>query len=54
MHLYKADEINHLSGPGKGVSLIRLTLPKEDCVLGLVASVGDRDLLTVETSRGAE
>jgi len=42
-----------LSGPGKGVILIKLK-PKEDRVLGFVASVGDRDLLTVETSRGAE
>ena len=51
--LCKADEINYLSGPGKGVILIKLK-PKEDRVLGFVASVGDRDLLTVETSRGAE
>jgi hypothetical protein len=35
------------------VILIKLTAP-EDRVLGFVASVGDRDLLTVETSRGAE
>ena len=51
--LCKADEINFLSGPGKGVILIKLK-PKEDRVLGFIASVGDRDLLTVETSRGAE
>ncbi|MBP1603574.1 MAG: gyrA 2 [Acidobacteria bacterium] len=51
--LCKVDEINFLSGPGKGVILIKLK-PKEDRVLGFVASVGDRDLLTVETSRGAE
>ncbi|HNV02494.1 MAG TPA: DNA topoisomerase IV subunit A [Vicinamibacterales bacterium] len=51
--LCKAEEINFLSGPGKGVILIKLD-PKEDRVLGFIASVGDRDLLTVETSRGAE
>jgi DNA gyrase subunit A len=51
--LCKVDEINFLSGPGKGVILIKLN-PKEDRVLGFIASVGDRDLLTVETSRGAE
>jgi DNA gyrase subunit A len=51
--LCKVDEINYLSGPGKGVILIKIR-PKEDRVLGFVASVGDRDLLTVETSRGAE
>jgi DNA gyrase subunit A len=51
--LCKVDEINYLSGPGKGVMLIKLN-PKEDRVLGFIASVGDRDLLTVETSRGAE
>ena len=28
--------------------------PGDDAVLGFVASTGDRDLLTVETSRGAE
>ncbi len=51
--LCKAEEINYLSGPGKGVILIKLK-PAEDRVLGFIASVGDRDLLTVETSRGAE
>jgi DNA gyrase/topoisomerase IV subunit A len=50
--LCKADEINYLSGPGRGVILIKLE--KADRVLGFVASSGDRDLLTVETSRGAE
>jgi DNA gyrase subunit A len=51
--LTKADEVNFLSGPGRGVILIKLS-SKEDRVLGFVASSGDRDLLTVETSRGAE
>jgi DNA gyrase subunit A len=50
--LCKADEVNYLSGPGKGVILIKLG--DEDRVLGFIASTGDRDLLTVETSRGAE
>ncbi len=47
-----ADEINYLSGPGKGVLLIKLR-KGHDHVLGFVASSGDRELLTVETSRGA-
>jgi DNA gyrase subunit A len=51
--LCRADEVNFLSGPGRGVILIKLD-PQEDRVLGFVASRGDRDLLTVETSRGAE
>jgi DNA gyrase subunit A len=50
--LCKADEVNFLSGPGKGVLLIKLG--KDDKVLGAIASSGDRDLLTVETTRGAE
>jgi DNA gyrase subunit A len=51
--LTKAEEVNFLSGPGRGVILIKLT-SKDDRVLGFVASKGERDLLTVETSRGAE
>jgi DNA gyrase subunit A len=51
--LCKTDEGIFLSGPGKGVILIKLT-SKDDRVLGFIASTGDRDLLTVETSRGAE
>jgi DNA gyrase subunit A len=50
--LCKAEEVNYLSGPGKGVILIKLA--DEDRVLGFIASSGDRDLLTVETTRGAE
>ena len=50
--LCRADEVNYLSGPGKGVILVKLG--EEDRVLGFIASTGDRDLLTVETSRGAE
>jgi len=51
--LCPVEEINFLSGPGKGVILIKLQ-KGEDRVLGFVASKGDRDLMTVETSRGAE
>ncbi len=51
--LCRADEVNYLAGPGRGVILIKLA-SDEDRVLGFIASTGDRDLLTVETSRGAE
>jgi DNA gyrase subunit A len=51
--LCRADEVNYLSGPGKGVILIKLTRG-EDTVLGFIASTGERDLLRVETSRGSE
>ena len=51
--LCRANEVNYLSGPGKGVILIKLA-SEGDRVLGFIASTGDRDLLTVETSRGAE
>jgi DNA gyrase subunit A len=49
----RAEEVNFLSGPGRGVILIKID-PEEDRVLGFVASTGERDLLLVETSRGAE
>ena len=51
--LCKVDEVNFLSGPGRGVILIKLS-SAEDRVLGFIASTGDRDLMTVETTRGAE
>jgi DNA gyrase subunit A len=51
--LCPAEEVNYLSGPGKGVILIKLT-SGDDRVLGFVASTGERDLLRVETSRGSE
>ncbi len=51
--LTRVEEVNFLSGPGRGVILIKLT-SKADRVLGFIASSGDRDLMTVETSRGAE
>ena len=50
--LSKADEVNFLSGPGRGVILIKLA--DDDKVIGAIVSTGDRDLLTVETSRGGE
>ncbi|MEM9881871.1 MAG: DNA topoisomerase (ATP-hydrolyzing) [Planctomycetota bacterium] len=46
-----AGDVNYLSGPGKGVQLIKLG--PLDNLLGFKASTGDRDLLTVETNRGA-
>ena len=51
--LCKVEEINFLSGPGRGVLLIKLQ-KENDRLLGFIASTGDRDLLTVETTRGAE
>ncbi len=45
-------EVNYLSGAGKGVTLIKLA--KTDRLLGFKASSGDRDLLVVETNRGAK
>jgi DNA gyrase subunit A len=51
--LCKAEEINFLSGPGKGVLLIKIA-KGEDRVLGFIASSDDRDLMRVETTRGAE
>ena len=50
--LCRADEVNYLSGPGKGVILIKLS--GKDKVLGFIASTGDRDIMRVETTRGAE
>jgi DNA gyrase subunit A len=50
--LCQADEVNYLSGPGKGVILIKLGA--KDRLLGFLASTGDRAILRVETSRGAE
>ena len=47
-----ADEVNYLSGAGKGVMLIKLA--KTDRLLGFKASRGERDLLLVETNRGAK
>ena len=46
------EDINYLSGPGKGVMLIKLA--KSDRLVGFKPSKGDRDLLLVETNRGAQ
>jgi len=51
--LSKAEEVNFLSGPGRGVILIKIDFP-DDKVIGAIVSTGDRDLLTVETTRGGE
>jgi DNA gyrase/topoisomerase IV subunit A len=48
----QAEEVSYLSGPGRGVTLIRLAAG--DRLLGFKASTGDRDLLTVRTNRGAK
>jgi DNA gyrase subunit A len=50
--LCRADEINFLSGPGKGVLLIKLD--KTDRLMGVITAVDDRDTLTVKTSMGGE
>jgi DNA gyrase subunit A len=50
--LCPVDEVTFLSGPGKGVTLIRLATG--DHVLGFKTSVGDRDLMVVMTNRGAK
>src|ERR1700730_3989101 len=42
--LCRADEVNYLSGPGKGVILIKLS--DHDKVLGFIASLADPHLLT--------
>jgi DNA gyrase subunit A len=50
--LSRAEEVNFLAGPGRGVILIKIT--EDDKVIGAIVSSGDRDLMTVETSRGGE
>ena len=50
--LCKADEINFLSGPGKGVLLIKLE--KEDRLVAAILATGERDTLTVKMSTGGE
>jgi DNA gyrase subunit A len=51
--LCRAEEVNFLSGPGRGVILIKIKFP-DDKVIGALVSRGDRDVLTVETTRGGE
>src|SRR5687768_15635993 len=48
----KAEEINFLGGPGKGVLLIKLD--KADRLLAAITATDDRDTLTVKTSMGGE
>jgi DNA gyrase subunit A len=48
----KADEINFLGGPGKGVLLVKLD--KADRLLGVIMATSDRDTLTVKMSTGGE
>jgi DNA gyrase subunit A len=50
--LCRAEEVNFLAGPGRGVILIKVA--DDDKVIGAIASSGDRELMTVETSRGGE
>jgi DNA gyrase subunit A len=50
--LCRADEINFLSGPGKGVILIKLE--KGDKLVAAITATDDRDTLTVKTSMGGE
>jgi DNA gyrase subunit A len=50
--LCPVSEVNFLSGPGKGVILVKTA--DDDRVIGFLASSGDRDLMTVETTRGGE
>ncbi|MEZ5964048.1 MAG: DNA topoisomerase (ATP-hydrolyzing) [Planctomycetota bacterium] len=47
-----AKEVNYLAGPGKGVLLIKLG--GDDRLLGFKPSTEDRDLMLVETNRGAQ
>jgi DNA gyrase subunit A len=50
--LCNADEINFVSGPAKGVQLIKVG--KDDYIMGFVTAVDDRDTMTVKTSMGGE
>ena len=50
--LCRADEVNFLAGPGKGVLLIKLG--KDDRLMGAITATDDRDTLTVKTSMGGE
>jgi DNA gyrase subunit A len=50
--LCQTGEINFLSGPGKGVLLIKLD--KGDRLMGVITATDPRDTLTVKTSMGGE
>ena len=47
------DEVNYLSGPGKGVQLVKLD-EKDDTLIGMKASKDAQDSLVLETSLGGE
>ena len=49
--LCQVGEVNYLSGPGKGVIVIKFQA-NSDRVLGFIISKRERDRLVVETSRG--
>jgi DNA gyrase subunit A len=50
--LCNAKEVSFLSGPGKGVTLVKLA--DDDALVGFKVSRGPRDVLVVETSMGGE
>jgi DNA gyrase subunit A len=50
--LCPVEEVNYLSGPGRGVLLVKLS--DDDRLLGFRAAAGERDTLTVRTSIGGE
>jgi DNA gyrase subunit A len=50
--LCRVDEINYLSGPGKGVLLVKLG--DDDAIVAVRVARDDRDTLVVETSMGGE
>jgi DNA gyrase subunit A len=50
--LCAVDEVSYLSGPGRGVQLLKLR--SGDQLLGFRAALSDRDTLTVRTSLGGE
>jgi DNA gyrase subunit A len=50
--LCDASEVSFLSGPGKGVTLLKLD--DDDTLIGFRAARGPRDVLTLETSMGGE
>ncbi|MFG0250355.1 MAG: DNA gyrase C-terminal beta-propeller domain-containing protein, partial [Phycisphaeraceae bacterium JB051] len=50
--LCHAEEVNFVSGPAKGVQLIKIA--KDDYVIGFTTAVDDRDTMTVKTSMGGE
>ena len=50
--LCHAEEVNYLSGPGRGVILIKLA--KDDVLLDIKAAIDDSDSLVVRSSMGGE